>query len=143
MIVINEKLTKHFLLYDFVCKCCGGFQYSSIFLKHLELLEQMRIKLGFPLYINSGFRCYLHNKQVGGTDQSWHLIRLGAKDINRKFATDISPIWIKENNDDIFCNKINEIYKCAKELFNGIGIYNSFIHCDLRPVKTEWNGKDV
>ncbi len=38
-----------------------------------EVLDPAREKLGMPIIVNSGFRCPLHNKRVGGVPNSQHM----------------------------------------------------------------------
>lgn len=120
----NKLITPHFGLQEFVCPCCDRIKIVPGFFQHVELLERMRVELGFPIMINSAYRCPEHNKAVGGAVKSWHLL----------FATDIRPM----DNDK---EKLLKMYKKADELgFMGIGKYGTFIHCDLRPEKTRWLG---
>ncbi|WGL30970.1 peptidase [Dipodfec virus UOA04_Rod_611] len=39
----------------------------------LELLEPIRDAYGFPVYVNSGYRCRQVNRAVGGSPRSYHL----------------------------------------------------------------------
>lgn len=38
-----------------------------------QVLDPARRKYGKPIYVNSGFRCPLHNVRVGGASQSQHV----------------------------------------------------------------------
>jgi uncharacterized protein YcbK (DUF882 family) len=120
----NFHVSDHFLYSDFICPCCDRLKIIPAFYRHIGLLEQIRREAGFPILVNSGYRCPKHNKEVGGAADSWHLL----------FATDIRP----EGNDP---EKLRALYRAALGLdFGGIGLYDTFLHLDLRPEKTRWRG---
>ena len=69
--MINDfRLSPHFKLCEFQCRCCGAVKLSP---KLLNLLEELRAEWGAPLIITSGFRCVPHNNAVGGASRSLHL----------------------------------------------------------------------
>lgn len=73
------RITKNFKSSEFACKgrnCCGGA--SPINFELVERLQLLRDKAGRPLRINSGFRCPIHNKAVGGASKSLHMLGLAA-----------------------------------------------------------------
>ena len=120
----NYYVTKHFMYSDFLCPCCDRLRIVPAFYSHVGLLEQMREDLDFAILINSGYRCKDHNAEVGGAPKSWHLL----------FATDIRP----ENNDQ---DNLRALYKMALSLnFGGIGLYETYLHLDLRPEPVRWRG---
>ena len=56
---------------EFVCKCgCGK---SNMTKEHMDMLLSARIIAGVPFVINSGCRCAVHNKLVGGSKTSDHV----------------------------------------------------------------------
>jgi uncharacterized protein YcbK (DUF882 family) len=87
-------------------------------MKLVEALEEFRRKAGKPVHINSGFRCLVHNRNVGSDDSSQH---------PRGYAADIRKM------EDF---TIDEMVTLAKtiEAFEegGIGRYETFIHVDVR-----------
>ncbi len=110
-------LSEHFAENEFTCKCCGKGA-DKISPKLIELLEQLRWNIGgYPLYINSGYRCPKHNADVGGVPDSQH---------------------VKGTAADIACPKeltFGQFKWYVDQLpFDGIGIYESsnFIHVDVR-----------
>ena len=120
----NYYAAEHFMYSDFICPCCDMLKLIPAFYRHVSLLEHMRQHLGFPIIINSGYRCKSHNESVGGAPRSWHLL----------FATDISP----EDGDQ---DKLIALYNMAADLkFGGIGRYETHIHLDLRPKPLHWRG---
>ena len=120
----NFYVTEHFLYSDFICPCCDAVKLIPAFYRQAGMLEHMRMKLGFPIVVNSGYRCPDHNREVGGAARSWHLL----------FATDIRP-------EDSSLEKLQALHELAEEMgFGGIGRYETFLHLDLRPEKTRWRG---
>ena len=120
----DSHASEHFKFRDFMCPCCRKLPLSEIFYRHIEKLEEMRVALGFPLIVNSGYRCPDHNAAVGGTNNSWHKI----------FATDIRP----EDHNEL---KLKRIVAYAKANgWGGIGIYKTFCHLDTREDRTIWYG---
>lgn len=65
---------------EFLCPCCRGGWISSLLVYHLDVLRRV---WGNALLINSGWRCEAHNKEVGGADNSRHLIGC---------AADVAPV---------------------------------------------------
>ena len=117
-------ITEHFKLEEFICPCCDMLKVVPGFFLHVARLEEMRQELGFGLIVNSGYRCEKHNKEVGGSPRSWHLL----------FATDIRPEVYEEH-------LLKEIYKVALlQKWGGIGLYTDkgFVHLDLRPDEVRW-----
>jgi uncharacterized protein YcbK (DUF882 family) len=69
--VINDiRISPHFKLREFQCRCCKTVKLSS---ELLGMLEKMRDAWGGPLVITSGYRCPAHNRAVGGAPRSLHL----------------------------------------------------------------------
>ena len=122
-----KYVSEHFAYIDFTCPCCDRLKIVDRFYAHVDILENMRDILGFPIIVNSGYRCVKHNRDVGGGVKSQHLY----------FATDIRPTW-----GNGFSGKLKSMYVLARELkFDGIGRYQSFIHIDLRGTIARWGKK--
>jgi uncharacterized protein YcbK (DUF882 family) len=109
----------HFKEYEFDCKCGCGF--NIIKPEVLELCEVVRdLNGGTPLIPNSGCRCLAHNAAVGGAPKSQHLLGKAADlPVN-------NPRAIAEMLDELFPNTC------------GIGIYDEFIHVDIRENRARW-----
>ncbi len=130
-IKINEYVTDHFKYDECKCPCCDRVKIIPVFFRHMELLEQMRVKLVFPIMINSGYRCLDHNKAIGGATRSWHLL----------FATDVRPAWVSGKDEEEVERRLKAMNEEGEALgFGGLGTYNTFMHLDLRPEKTRWFG---
>lgn len=69
-------LTKNFSLKEFACKCgCGfGSKEEDIDPELPVLLQFLRESWNKPLYISSGCRCAKHNKVIGGSPNSKHIL---------------------------------------------------------------------
>mgnify|MGYP000583100622 CR=1 FL=1 len=119
------KIAENFKLYEFECTHIHH-RHVRVDEELVEKLQQLRDKLGVPLVINSAYRCPERNKQVDGADNSQHLYGK---------AADISLHTIPMD--------IIEIKALAKKVgFNGIGLYNTFIHLDVRHRPAEWDERE-
>jgi lysozyme family protein len=117
----NIMLADNFHLSELECKC--GCLATIVNTKHMENMQKLRDQIGLPIHVHSGFRCHLYNKLerpygVGGVEKSQH--RMGC-------ACDITVKGMS----------IAELAK-ACSWFDGLGVYNSFIHVDSRGYKARW-----
>ena len=77
------KLTKNFTLEELYAsatanrKGINNYPPESM-MKHIkelaELLQKIRDKYGYPIHVNSGYRCLALNNDVGGSKTSQHVI---------------------------------------------------------------------
>lgn len=121
----NFQLTENFNLQEFECT---GHNHRHVMIDEglVEKLQQLRDRLGKPLKINSAYRCPQRNQQVGGAENSQHL---------KGKAVDVNIM-------NLDCD-IDEIKRMAIEIgFTGIGLYNSFIHLDVRLIPARWDERD-
>ena len=65
----------NFSRHEFACKDRCGF--ADIEYTHVSMLQAMRTDLGRAIHTTSGCRCKIHNKRVGGKDNSEHLVGEG------------------------------------------------------------------
>lgn len=118
----NVSLTENFSSSEMDCKCTNASCKTTLIdLKHMEILQAMRNVFG-PLKITSGFRCKEHNKAVGGSKNSQHLLGV---------ATDIK----------VTTKLPQEAFAMlADNLFNAVGRYSTFTHVDSREgKKASWD----
>lgn len=109
------KLTKNFSSEELECNCgCKGLPNQAT----IEKLQALRDAVGFPLKVNSGFRCEEHNRKVGGVSTSQHV---------QGTAVDLSTEHI---NGYYKYKLLYEIFK--SKYWTGVGIYDTFIHIDCR-----------
>ena len=111
-------IAEYFKDSELACPCCGLLPDH----RFTERLYAMRLILGFPLPVNSGCRCLVWNRYVGGEEDSTHLF--GAADLNR---------YKIEKEGEI-------IYVAMKVGMTGIGFQdNKFLHVDDKhKVLTTW-----
>ena len=112
------QLTKNFNDEEFKCKCgCGEIKYN---LKHITRLQVLRDYLRKPIIINSAYRCENHNKAIGGAPESRHV------------QGDATDIRIEGLEPEILAD-------ICENIFDGIGRYDTFTHCDSRGKKARWD----
>ncbi len=115
--------SRNFTLEELQCPCCKTGELKPEMLTRLQAIRDF---LGFPLMINSGFRCQKHNQEIGGKISSFHLtgeaIDIGTNHLNS--------------------TEKHHLMKAAIHFgFGGIGIYPNFVHLDLRTGKSDlWVG---
>lgn len=122
------KLTKNFTVAEFACHgngCCGTVLIDDQLVKYLQ---KIRDRFGNPVVINSGYRCPVHNKAVGGASGSYH---------TKGMAADIAVKGVAPA----------DVAKYAESIgIKGIGLYETekdgyFVHVDTRTSKYFWYGQ--
>lgn len=97
---------------ELACKCCQQVLVQPVMMDSLQALRQ---RIGYPLRINSGYRCPKHNKAVGSV------------------STNHTGGWAA----DILCKSGGLRYDILSEAprlgFTRIGIHGEFIHLDMNP----------
>ncbi len=116
-----RQLSEHFNSNEFECHC-GKCELIAPPEELLTVLEDVREHFGKPVTIMSGYRCPIHNANVGGAKGSKHKKGIAA-DIKVK---DTSPNKVQE----YVLNKYKDSY--------GIGKYAYFTHIDVRDYKARW-----
>ncbi|ABR48298.1 Peptidase M15A [Alkaliphilus metalliredigens QYMF] len=115
------QIDKNFQLREF--QCLGGSQLVKLDHRLIEKLQQLRDQVGSPVIVTSGFRTPEHNKRVGGSLNSQHLLGRAA-DIQ---VPGYSPEAIAQIADALG--------------FTGVGIYATFTHVDVRTTgQSRWQG---
>lgn len=108
-------MRKYFQASEFKCKCgraeCPAPRVSDAL---LERLDRLRAAVGYALYISSGVRCVDYNKQVGGEENSAHVLGL---------AADILADSGKQ--------KFTLVQFAIPQGFRRIGVGKNFIHLDV------------
>ncbi len=114
------QISDHFWRSEFACKCgCGRATVDAV---TLRVAEKVRGFVGGPVSINSGFRCFAHNRKVGGAENSQHLTGMAA-DLAVK-----DPAAVAKYLDDMYPDQF------------GIGTYGTFVHFDARTNRARWTG---
>jgi len=122
------QLTKDFNVSEFACK--DGTSVPAKLLDNVNSLaknlQQLRDKVGKAIKINSAYRTVTHNKAIGGEVNSQHLLGRAADIV----VSGMTPSNVKK--------QIEELIKEKKMLEGGIGLYNSFVHYDIRGTRARW-----
>ena len=66
------NLSANFRDEEFVCRCCGEGS-GQIYVSVIQICQSIRDVIDRPIRVTSGYRCYKHNKDVGGVSDSYHL----------------------------------------------------------------------
>lgn len=118
----NFNVTPHFRLGEFACKHC-----QSLILAYLPdlatILEEVRSSIGDkPITITSGYRCPIHNRNVGGAPASQHLYGKAADVVAKGVPYNV----VADAAEQVFGNTGGVLRYPKKK----------FTHIDLRPEKT-------
>lgn len=116
------KITKNFSSDEFACKCCGRQNINENLVFQLQKIRGIVKK---PIIITSGCRCPAHNKKIGGSPKSQHLLGKAADIV-------IKGLSVKQ--------MYQVLVPFHKKYFAGLGIYpeQGFIHIDTRDEPTIW-----
>lgn len=119
------KLTKNFQISEFACN--DGTPVPEELISNVQELannlQVLRDDIGESLTINSGYRSPSWNKKVGGAKSSMHL-KAKAGDL---VCRSLTPKQLKA--------RIERLIKAGKMKNGGIGLYPSFVHYDIGPVR--------
>ena len=125
----NMQITKNFNIKEFDCKCGCDMpdEVKHNIVKLATQLQTLRDFIGEPITINSSYRCEEHNKRVGGVSNSQHLLGKAA------------DIKIKGLEPKYIANVIEVLIADGDMLQGGLGVYNTFVHYDIRKTKARWD----
>lgn len=116
-------ISPHFREAEFRCNHCGELPASGIDPALLDVLEDVRTHFeDKPVIINSGYRCVIHNANVGGAKNSQHLYGKAA-DISVKNVPHADVYAYLDPNHT-----------------GGLGKYKNFTHIDTRGSRARWSG---
>jgi uncharacterized protein YcbK (DUF882 family) len=114
------QLSANFSEREFFCRHCNTLPPGGMDRRLIEVLQRIRDHYGVPVTINSGYRCPVHNANVGGARNSQHLLGTAADFVVRG----ISPAQVFRDLDPLWPG--------------GLGRYNNFTHVDVRATRTRW-----
>lgn len=117
----RKKVAKNFAVSEFASK--DGSRAVIINPMLPEYLQKARDHFGKPLIITSGYRTTAHNIKVGGVSNSQHVFG-NAADV---YIPGVSVL-------DLY-NYLCEIAGSSC----GIGIYDTFVHFDVRTTKSRFD----
>lgn len=125
---IKTQLSKYFVSTEFDCHGSGCCSTTLINPKLVEYLNKIRKHFNVPITISSGYRCPIHNRNVGGATGSRHS------------KGDAADIIVKGHSP-------REVAQYAESIgIKGIGLYETakdgyFVHVDARDYKSFWYGQ--
>ena len=118
----TEKISDHFGVWEFKCK--DNSRVIVLDKALVELLEIIRLHYNKPLHINSGYRTVQYNATLkNSSPKSQHILGKAA-DI---WLNGVSPKQLYSWLDSSYPNSL------------GIGIYDTFVHVDVREGKSRWD----
>ena len=122
------QLEKNFKLVEFACK--DGTSVPEELMDNVKLLAKnlqvIRDYIESPLVIISGYRSKKYNTRIGGARRSQHMLAK-AGDLKSYLHT---PPQLKEI--------IEKLIKDGKIMKGGVGLYNTFVHYDVRGRNARW-----
>lgn len=117
-----KQITPHFKVREFACS--DGSDVVFVAPSLVDILEAIRVHFGRPVTITSGYRTVSYNAGLkNSSKKSQHCNGLAA-DIKVEGHTPL------------------EVYNYACSLLGdhgGVGIYNTFVHVDVRAVKSRFD----
>tara|TARA_R110002124_G_scaffold229973_2_gene395115 strand:- start:1342 stop:1737 length:396 start_codon:yes stop_codon:yes gene_type:complete len=127
------QLTKNFHLLEFCCN--DGVGVPSIYLDNVKKLannlQVLRDELNSPITINSSYRHEYYNKKIGGAKYSQHL------------TASASDITVRDIRPKKLARTILKLIKSGKMDEGGVGLYNGFVHYDIRGKKARWDNSSL
>lgn len=123
------QLTKNFHLEEFRCKDghLPPAQYMDNIKELAENLQVLRDFIGKPIKINSGYRTPQYNKEIGGVKNSQHIYGRAAD----------FYIFGMSTQQILIC--IEQLVRAGRMKAGGVGIYDTFVHYDIRSYKSRWD----
>ncbi len=122
-------MTKNFSIGEFNCKC-GCKMPDDVLVNITKLASQLqfvRDNLARPITINSPYRCKAHNKSIGGSVNSQHILGKAADIV----VNGLDPIL------DTY-DYLDDLMRTGEILQGGLGMYKTFTHYDIRKTKARW-----
>ena len=112
------QLSKNFKLSEFMCN--DNTPFIKVNMELVYKLQKLRDIVNLGVRINSAYRTPEYNRKVGGANKSQHVLGNAADIV-------------------VFGYTPTQLSKIAEQIgFDGIGIYNSFLHVDVRGHKARW-----
>lgn len=126
-------LTENFSLKEFECN--DGTTIPEKYINNVKELAQnlqvLRDEIGLPISINSSYRNPEYNKRIGGAKFSQHL------------TASASDIVVRDMTPKKVAKTILKLIKNGKMKEGGVGLYNGFVHYDIRGKKARWDNSSL
>ena len=113
-------ISTHFNRSEFACKCGCGL--DTVDTELVDVLEDIRRQFGASITINSGNRCEVYNRFIGGALKSQHPLSRAADIV----VDGVDPKDVQDYIDEAWPDSL------------GMGRYNTFTHIDSRSTKARW-----
>jgi|TARA_A100001015_G_scaffold303992_1_gene394513 uncharacterized protein YcbK (DUF882 family) len=94
-------------------------------------LQKIRERIGIPIRIMSGYRSPEYNKRVGGATRSQHVLAKAA------------DLQVSGMSTTELANTIKQLIKDGVIDSGGVGLYETFVHYDVRGRNARWYGKGM
>ena len=124
------QLTKNFHIDEFKCndllRSSVPLKYTLNVLLLAHNLQSLRTYLNAPIHINSGYRTIPYNLYVGGKKGSKHRLAQAA------------DIVVPGHTPRQVHKAIEKLINLGKMKTGGLGLYDTFVHYDVREVKARW-----
>lgn len=116
----NKKVSTNFRVREFACSDGSDPVFISPAL--VTILQKIRTHFGRAVTITSAYRTPKHNAAVGGTTYSQHLYGMAA------------DIKVKDTSPEKVAAYVEKLLPGT----GGIGVYDTFVHVDVRSTKARW-----
>lgn len=121
-------ITPHFSFAEAVCRHCGKIPSLAEVVETAQWLERVRHEVyeDRPMHITSWCRCPVHNANVGGAPQSYHMKGWAVDFVVRGLS--IHGAW-----------RLVSRHQGEGKLIGGLGDYETWLHIDRGPPRI-WSG---
>lgn len=127
------NLTPDFTLSEFNCN--DGTKIPQKYMANVKELannlQVLRDELNQPIHVNSAYRHPEYNKRIGGAKFSQHL------------TASASDIVVRDMTPKKVAKTILKLIKQGKIKEGGVGLYNGFVHYDIRGKKARWDNSSL
>lgn len=129
----DNAASEHFSLSEFRCHDHDRTECPERFRGHLQVLmdnlEVLRAELGgHAIRINSGYRTPSYNKKIGGAKRSKHMCGMAA------------DFTVSGHELSHVFDTIEALIAAGRMRQGGLSLYKTFVHYDVRGVKSRWAG---
>ncbi len=122
------KLTANFSKKEFESKD-GSKMSEEVFVNIRELAENLQVLRRYlrkPIRVTNAYRSLEHNRKIGSKDTSQHV---------KGKAADIQ---VRGMCPSVVAQTIRLLIKMGKMREGGVGVYQSFVHYDIRGTVARW-----
>ena len=131
-------MTKNFSKSEFESKC-GCEMPQEVYVNVVKVanqLQYLREQIGQPIRINSAYRSPEHNEKIGGA----HKIINGKRvETSQHVFGKAADIAVKGMPTEILYQHIEDAISNGEMLQGGLGLYDTFVHYDIRGNKARWD----